>query len=528
MKKIVLAAFVLALLPLRAKALNPYDTYNNPDAETMLSYVAMPLAVSSVCDVNGVQPDRVSQLVSYMDQANVAPADFVDVFRYVPVAMQMPVDNEPDFVQWVGSEVDRGVVGESLVSAMETQLRTYDTAIPVSTVSVTTPRYRRRRRPVYYDAFAADYVPVEIRHHCDQAVLEPMALVAMPVAVADVVDIGVPLGRLGDLVVQLNLGNVPPVQFVEMMRYAPAALVYNAPAYGQPDFVQYVQTQVSDGVTGYPLVRSVYNRLPAYVGVTPQIDVPPPTYPVTEAYYVPPVVQNYVPPADPAYVPPVVRTRIATAVAAGRMAYAQPAAAPGAPPVAAPAQVQRLLTAPGGGAVVTNSREARRELAAQARVQRQAPVAVAPRPAPAFAPQVARGRAMGRAVPAAPALRPQVARGRAIAQPAPAPHAIAQAPRPAPAAVAQRRAARGHAVPQPMMSSAPPRPAPVPRATRVARPARSPRGRAAVPPPMMSSSPPRPVPAAVPHPAPPARMGPPAGRPAAHPAGPPQKKGKGH
>src|ERR1700692_4116100 len=126
MKRIALFLILAAIVPLEAKAFNTYDSSD------VLSYVAMPLAVSAVCDVRGVQTDRVGELVSYMDQANVPPADFVDVFRYVPVALVLRTDNRPDFVEWVHGEVDRGVVGEALVTSMESRLRTYDNDVPTA------------------------------------------------------------------------------------------------------------------------------------------------------------------------------------------------------------------------------------------------------------------------------------------------------------------------------------------------------------------------------------------------------------
>ncbi len=70
MRKIAILMLLLAIAPFEAKA---FDTNGSDDT---LAYVAMPLAVSAVSDVRGVQTDRVGQLVTYMDQANVAPADF--------------------------------------------------------------------------------------------------------------------------------------------------------------------------------------------------------------------------------------------------------------------------------------------------------------------------------------------------------------------------------------------------------------------------------------------------------------------
>src|SRR5216684_41384 len=262
MKRIALFLILVAIVPLEANAFNTYD-HND-----VLSYVALPLAVSAVCDVRGVQTDRVGQLVVYMDQANVAPADFIDVFRYVPVALVLRTDNRPDFVEWVHGQVDRGLVGEGLVTAMETQLRTYDTEVPLA-------GYRSHRRYARSEEYAyvyePDYVPVFVRQHCDRFLEDPLSLVELPLAVDDVCDLGVPYDRVSSLVVELNLGDVPPVQFVELLRYAPAALVVNGGYYGQPDFIQFVRTQRIDGLTGYPFVQTVSRQLQVY-GVTPQID----------------------------------------------------------------------------------------------------------------------------------------------------------------------------------------------------------------------------------------------------------------
>jgi len=385
MKRIALFLILVAIVPLEANAFNTYD-HND-----VLSYVALPLAVSAVCDVRGVQTDRVGQLVVYMDQANVAPADFIDVFRYVPVALVLRTDNRPDFVEWVHGQVDRGLVGEGLVTAMETQLRTYDTEVPLA-------GYRSHRRYARSEEYAyvyePDYVPVFVRQHCDRFFEDSLSLVVMPLAVDDVCDLGVPYDRVSSLVVELNLGDVGPVQFVELMRYAPAALVVNGGYYGQPDFIQFVRTSRINGFTGYQLVQAAGQQLQAY-NITPQIDLAPPAY-VGQTYYVPQVAQNWVDPANQAaFIPQVVSTRVAANFAAGRTAFNQQApgfnqTAPAiAPAIAATPQVQRLLSSPSGAAVVANSRQARRELARENRLQRETPMTATP-PAP-FAGSVAAG-----------------------------------------------------------------------------------------------------------------------------------------
>jgi hypothetical protein len=378
MKKLALSCFLLAFMPLQAKAFVPISQQSE-----LLSYVAMPLAVSSVCDVRGVQTDRVGELVSYMNQANVPPAAFDDVFRYVPVALVMRTDRHPDFVEWVHGQVVQGVTGPALVSAMETQLGTYGNGITV--VSNRYPaRDRRDHRSyvsnpqyayndyAYRDVFAEDYVPVVVRRYSERQLVEPMALIDMPLAVADAYDLGVPVQRVSSLARELNLGGVPPLQFVELFRYAPAALAVDT-AYA-PDLVTYVHTQQVAGVYGLPLVQVIDRQLPVY-GVNPQIDLTSPGYYYSpDNYYVPTyaptapqyMAQYYVPPADPAYVPQVVQTRIASGFAAGGANYALPQQT--APAIAAP-QVQRLLNAQNGAPVVMNPVQARREIAHANRAQ---------------------------------------------------------------------------------------------------------------------------------------------------------------
>src|SRR5258708_475004 len=139
MKKILLLSMLVAFIaPLKAHAFL--------SDEQVLSYAAMPLAVSNVCDVRGVQNDEVALLVSHMNRANVPPEAFIDVFRYVPVALVLNSGQRPDFVQWVGSEVDQGVMGDELVTVMERRLTSYDDAVRVSRTTRT-----HRYRPRYYN-----------------------------------------------------------------------------------------------------------------------------------------------------------------------------------------------------------------------------------------------------------------------------------------------------------------------------------------------------------------------------------------
>jgi hypothetical protein len=334
MKKITLLSLFIALsAPLTAHALLTKDE--------LLSYTAMPIAVTNVAEVQGVQTDQVGTLVTYMNQANVSPAAFIDVFRYVPVALVLNNGRNPDFVQWVGSEVNRGIVGDQLVTLMEQRLGSYGDVVPVT--RTTTRRYYSPQ--AYQTVYEPDYVPVRVQRYSEQLMLDSFALIDMPVAVTEVVNVGVPVARVGGLVVQMNLAGVAPLQTVEVLRYSAPALI--AVDSGGPDFVQYVVDQRVSGITGYQLVQVIDQRLP-YYGITPQLDLAAPV--IIGQSYVPSVVQNYVTPFDPVYVPQVVQTQVASAAVQSGVA------------VAPSPQVERLLEGQ-GGTVVVNPKQARREIA---------------------------------------------------------------------------------------------------------------------------------------------------------------------
>ena len=256
MRKPALLLILLALIPAHASAFNTND---------LLSLVAMPLAVDAVSRVTGVPQDQLAQLVSTLNQANVPPQQFVQTVRYAPVALQ-----QPDFVPYVQTQQSQGINGIQLVNVIDQRLPQYGVT-PVEVVDVT-PSY------VLSDNYIYSPTPSLAPGN------DLLSLIAMPLAVAALSDIaGVPQDQLASLLGTLNQANVPPAQFVDTLRYVPVALVE------QPDFVPYVQSQVSNGVTGPALVTVIDQRLPQY---TPA-----------------PAASNIV--VTPDYVPPTVRTRVA-------------------------------------------------------------------------------------------------------------------------------------------------------------------------------------------------------------------------
>jgi hypothetical protein len=119
-------------------------------------------------------------------------------------------------------------------------------------------------------------------------------VIALPLAVAAVSNVtGVSLDELGNFVATLNNANVPPTQIVEVLRYVPVALTTE----NAPQFVQFVQQQTTQGVTGPALVPVVVQQLQTFYPAQTQIVVTEPVR-IRRVRIVPqPVIvdQNFVP-----------------------------------------------------------------------------------------------------------------------------------------------------------------------------------------------------------------------------------------
>jgi hypothetical protein len=129
LKRLAVASLlVLLLLPLHAAA---------SDTQDLLALVAMPLAVAAVSDMTNVPQNQLIDFVSLLNRADVPPAQFVEVVRYVPVALVTPVDNGPTFVEYVRTQEQQGVRGTQLVTVIEDRYRTI--GIPAD-IDVVAPR----------------------------------------------------------------------------------------------------------------------------------------------------------------------------------------------------------------------------------------------------------------------------------------------------------------------------------------------------------------------------------------------------
>lgn len=238
MKKLAAVLVLLIVLPGTTAALSTDD---------LLSVVAMPLAVAAVSEMAGVPTHDLMQVVSAMNRAAVPAPQFIEVIRYVPVALVE--DTEPRFVTYVTTEVDRGVRGQQLAVSMADRLDSYG----VREIDVVNPPVRIVER---------NYIPTTVITRVEEQRVNPLSLVAMPLAVAAVADLtGVPRNELFNLVTSLNRAAVPPPQFIEIVRYAPVVLVDDRL---QPEFLTFVDTSIDRGLSGVPLALAIDQRFRSY------------------------------------------------------------------------------------------------------------------------------------------------------------------------------------------------------------------------------------------------------------------------
>jgi hypothetical protein len=266
-----LAAVLMLILPGSAYALDTTD---------LIATAAMPLAVAAAADLADVPTNDLITVVSAMNRANVPPPQFIEVVRYVPVAL---VDrSEPTFVSYVTTQVDNGLVGDALaVSLADRIVTTYG----MNEINVVNPQ-------TVYVVERREFVPTVVSTRLQPVVFDPLALVAMPLAVAAVANLtDIPANDLISFISALNQAAVPAPQFVEVVRYSP--MVFLDDRY-EPQFVEFVTTEVDRGVRGDRLALVIADRYQTY-GIR-DIDVvrPPRTVIVDRTEIFPPLVQTRV------------------------------------------------------------------------------------------------------------------------------------------------------------------------------------------------------------------------------------------
>jgi hypothetical protein len=239
----------------------------------LLSTIAMPLAVAAVSNAAG-NDSRLADLVTALNQADVQPTQFVEVIRYVPVAI-----DQPQFVQFVQTQASQGVSGDALVNAIVDRLR--------SDYNVT-PTLALNGEPTTI-VVQDNYIPTTLATTTNG---DTLSAIALPLAVAAVANVsGVSQNELANLVATLNNANVPAPQVIHILRYVPVALV----ADNGPQFVGFVQQQTNQGVTGPALVPVVVQQLQTYYPAQQPVVIEPRPQPrpiVINQDFVPVVVAN--------------------------------------------------------------------------------------------------------------------------------------------------------------------------------------------------------------------------------------------
>lgn len=239
MKKMTSIA-VLALLLAFAGSAQALETRD------LVAMAAMPLAVAAVAELTDVPTADLMSLVSTLNNASVPAPQFVEVVRYAPLAL---VDTrEPLFVDYVSTQYESGVSGDALALSIADRYETYGTGeIDFNNPSTFTVVEER------------DILPQVVVTRFEPVAYDPVALVAMPLAVAVVSEFtDVPRSDLVSMIMALNRGRVAPTQFVEVVRYSPVVLIDRNES---PLFLAYVNTQVDRGLIGRPLAFAIGDRL---------------------------------------------------------------------------------------------------------------------------------------------------------------------------------------------------------------------------------------------------------------------------
>lgn len=119
---------------------------------------------------------------------------------------------------------------------------------------------------------------------------ELLALVAMPLAITAVSEVtDVSMKDLIDVVTLMNAAAVPPAQFIEVVRYAPVALVAES---HEPRFADFVRVQYDNGVRGSALVNTIEERFQVYGIEGVDLDVNQPRIVDIDDRFLPAVVIN--------------------------------------------------------------------------------------------------------------------------------------------------------------------------------------------------------------------------------------------
>ena len=158
MGKTLVCLILTAALGLPAQSAAALEVDND-----LLALVAMPLAVAAVSEITDVPVNDLIDVVTLLNDADVPPVQFVEVVRYVPVALVAQDTTQPRFVEVIREREQAGLRGTALVAFIEERLNTYGLPAAID-FDVTAPRL------VDLDD---DIVPVVVRTRVAQVKAHP-------------------------------------------------------------------------------------------------------------------------------------------------------------------------------------------------------------------------------------------------------------------------------------------------------------------------------------------------------------------
>jgi len=130
----------------------------------LLALVAMPLAVAAVSEITDVPARDLIDVVTLLNDADVPPVQFVEVVRYVPVALVVEDNTQPRFIEVIREQTVAGVRGPALVTFIEQRLHTFGVPATVDFDLVTAPRIVELERSEIVPTFVRTRI-AEVKAH---------------------------------------------------------------------------------------------------------------------------------------------------------------------------------------------------------------------------------------------------------------------------------------------------------------------------------------------------------------------------
>lgn len=118
------------------------------DQDRLVRLAEMPVAVARVAEVESVPDELFREFLLLLRDSDMAPAEFVDIVRYLPVALTEESPGEESLVEFVRVRQSSGTTGDRLAQALREEMRVRGVPIDRRVTLVNVP-----------DASASDFFP---------------------------------------------------------------------------------------------------------------------------------------------------------------------------------------------------------------------------------------------------------------------------------------------------------------------------------------------------------------------------------